>query len=259
MIGYLRTIRELIKRDLYLFWKDFHGCFLDSVICLATTVCIFSYFLPHYGLDNNYGPFILVGAIASFGLFNAVGKLSLLLADIEGDRTILFTLHLPLPASLVFSYIALSWGLQAFITGALLFPLGKLFLWHQFDITRICYIELVLIFIASHLFFGFFALWIASVLKKMNNLVHLFVRIVNPMYMFGCYFYSWHSVYALSPWIGIAHLLNPMMFVMEGMRHAALGDLQTIPFGYAILGLVFFTALCAWDAIRRLKKRLDCV
>ncbi len=256
---YASTIYALLARDFRVFKESFVGKFIDTCIMLSTTVIIFSYFLPSYGLTPGYGAFVLVGVIGSFGFFDVVGKVAEFVADLIGDRTISYTISLPLPSWLVFFYVGLSWALYSAIIGALLFPLGKLLLFSQFDLTKIHLGKFVLIYAVSNLFFGFFALWLASLLQKMSSLSHVAIRIINPMFMFGGYLYSWQSVYAMSPLGGYLSLLNPLIYVMEGMRAAILGQEGYLSFWVSFIVLTGFTLVFAMHAIVRLKKRLDCV
>src|SRR6185295_9916165 len=131
---------------------------------------VFGYFMPQYGARADFGTFILVGAIAGYGFFEVIGKVGVLLSDLETDRTILHTLSLPLPAAWVFSSIAISWAIRSLINSVLLFPVGKLLLWTQFDLGKIAYFDLLLMLLISNLFFGFFALWLTSMFKKMSDL-----------------------------------------------------------------------------------------
>lgn len=257
--AYASTVFNLIVRDLRVFKMEFWGKFIDTCIMLSTTVVIFSYFLPSYGLRPDFGPFLLIGVIAGFGFFDVVGKVATMTADLAGDKLILYTVSLPIPAWLVFVYVGLSWSLHSSIICLLLFPLGKLLLFSQFDLTMINYPKLLLMFIMTNMFFGFFALWLASVCKKMSSLSHLFVRVINPMYMFGGYLYSWHAVYALSAIGGYLSLANPLIYTMEGMRAAILGQEGYLPFWFSFVALMLFTIAFAWNAISRLKKRLDCI
>jgi ABC-2 type transport system permease protein len=257
--AYASTVLNLILRDLRSFKVDFWGKFIDTCIMLSTTVIIFSYFLPSNGLRQDFGPFLLIGVIAGFGFFDVVGKVATMISDIEGDKTILYTISLPIPSWLVFFYQGLSWALYSSIMCFLLFPLGKILLFSQFDLTIINYPKLLLMFIMSNLFFGFFALWLSSISKNMSSLSHLFVRVINPLYMFGGYLYSWHAAYALTPIGGYINLANPLIYVMEGMRATTLGQEGYLPFWFSFGALMIFTSAFAWDAINRLKKRLDCV
>ncbi len=258
-IGYLAAVGHLIRRDLRLFKEEFLGKIIDTSVILFTTVLVFSYLLPSYGLKADYGAFFLIGLIASFGLFEMIGKVGVMIADLEGDRTILYTLTLPLPSRLVFAYIGVSWALISALIALMLFPIGKLILLSQFDLSQISLWRFFLIFSLSNLFFGFFALWLVSVLKNMRSISHLFVRVINPLYMFGCYYYSWATVWGISAKAGYLHLLNPVVYIMEGMRAATLGQAGYLPFWMSLTALALFTACMGWDAIRRLEKRLDCV
>lgn len=255
----IKTVYYLIQRDLRVFKEEFWGKLFDTSLLLFTTIVIFGYFLPAYGLKSDYGPFLLIGVIGGFGFFEVMGKVSTMIADLEGDRTILYTLTLPIPSWLVFLYFAISWAILSSIMSLLMFPLGKILLFSQFDLGKISLLKLPLIFVMSNLFFGVFALWLVAVLKRMSNLSHLFVRVINPMYSFGGWWYSWMAIYQLSPILGYLHLINPLLYVMEGMRAATLGQEGYLPFWLSLVALTFFTIGFGWDAIRRLQTRLDCV
>lgn len=257
-IEYSRTVQALIRRDLKIFFKEFWVNLLDTYILLFTTVAVFSYCLKFYGMSADYGPFILISAIARFGFFDVVGKVGLVIADLQGDRKILYLLTLPIPSSLVFIYMAGSWSLMAAIISLLQFPLGKLILYSSLDLGKFHLPKLLSMFLLSNLFFGFFGLWLASILRKTSNLSYIFTRILNPMYMLGAYLYSWKALYSVSPWAAYLNLLNPLVYVMEGMHGAALGEEGYLPFWLNALVLSMCTLGLGWDAVRRLKAKLDC-
>lgn len=258
-IDYTTTIYHLICRDLRVFKGEFWGKLIDTSLLLFTTIVIFGYFLPSYGLTSNYGPFLLVSLIAGFGFFEMMGRVSIMIADLEGDRTILYTLTLPIPSWAVFVYLAVSWAILSSLVSLLMFPIGKLLLFKEFTLIHMNLLQFPLIFMMSNLFFGFFALWLSAILKNMNSLSHLFVRIINPMYSFGGWWYSYYTIAKLSPELGYIHLINPLLYVTEGMRAAVLGQDGYLPFWMSLAMLTGFTLLFAWDGIRRLQRRLDCV
>lgn len=251
-------VSQLVLKDLLLFFRGFWNKFIDLIIMISLNVFVFSYFMP--GLAADYGTFILVGAIASFGFFQIAHKVGTLVADIDGDRTINSKLILPVNTWTIFCSQALAWALESSIINILLFPLGKILLFSRFNLSGIAYGRLFLMIITTNLFFGFFALWITSMLKGgMRSLTHLWVRFISPMYMLGCYFYSWETAYKLSPIIGYLSLLNPFVYVMEGTRSAVLGPQGLLPFWFSFGALALFTVVFAIHAISRLKRRLDCV
>jgi ABC-type polysaccharide/polyol phosphate export permease len=93
----------------------------------------------------------------------------------------------------------------------------------------------------------------------MSSVGHLFVRVVNPMFSFGGWVYTWKTAHQMSPAMGYLHLLNPLIYAMEGMRSAALGQEGFLPFWFSFGAISAITLVLGFDAIRRLKKRLDCV
>lgn len=255
----LKCFFELIRREMVVFSKVIVGKYIDSGIMLITGVLVFSYFMGEFGLSKNYGAFILVGSIASFGFFEVVNRVADLIQDLNGDRVICNFLILPLPSTLVFCSIAVGWAISSSLITIFLFPLGKLILFNRFDLSNMSLWRFFLMFFTFNIFYGFFALWIASLVKHMRDLGWLWCRIINPLYMFGCYFFLWSATYAMSPLIGYLHLLNPIVYVMEGARAAILGQEGYLPFYLCEGVLVFLIFIFGWHGIKRLKERLNCI
>jgi ABC-2 type transport system permease protein len=250
---------QLMRKDLRQFRRVYPEKFFDTCFLLFTNATVFGYFMPMLGVSSSYGPFIVVGAIASFGLFDIISHVGELIFDIEGDRTITFKLAMPVPASVVFAQLAIRWGLNSILLTTPLFLIGKLILWKTFDLTQINLWKLLIIFPTVSLFFGTFSLWLAGIIKKMINLSTLFLRFINPMFMFGGYFFTWQDSFALSPIIGYAILLDPMIYVMEGMRGACIGQEGYLPFWACFFALWGFIFVMGTHAISSLKKRLDTI
>ncbi len=250
---------QLMRKDLLQFRRVYAGKFFDTCFLFFTNVIVFAYFLPQFIAFSDYGPFILIGAIASFGLFDIIAQVSELIFDVEGDRAINFTLAMPAPSWVVFGQIALKWAANNFLLCIPLFLVGKLILWAQFDLWKINIPKLLLIYVTSCLFFGFFSLWLTSILRKVKSLSSLFLRFINPLFMFGGFFFTWQSTFELSPILGYVILINPMIYVMEGMRAAALGQEGYLPFWICVIVLWGFILTLGACALNILKKRLDCV
>jgi ABC-2 type transport system permease protein len=250
---------QLIKRDLTVFKRDFRTKCIDTVFLFFTNVMAFGYLLQQEGAHSGYAAFFVVGAIASFGFIEIVGKVGLLLADMDGDKTILHTLGMPMSSNMVFCYFAASWALTSMVLSAILFPIGKLLVFTEWNWHTISSWRVILIFISANLFFGTFAFWLSSMIKNMTNLNSLWLRYIAPMWMFGGYVYSWKSAFDLSPLVGYISLINPMIYVMEGMRAAALGQSGYLPFWLCLSMLWVFIILCMTHGAKRMRKKLDCI
>src|SRR5262245_33235088 len=128
----LHVLYQLLRRDLMIFRRSYWEKFIDMVIVFLVNVLIFSYFMSGQGIASSYGPFMLTSAIATFGLIEVVGKISLLLSDIEGERAITQLLLMPVRSGAIFIYTAFFWALSSILLSLLLFPVGKLALWTRF-------------------------------------------------------------------------------------------------------------------------------
>jgi len=250
---------SLLKRDLYIFRKQVFGKFIDAIFLVCTNIVIFSYFMPEMGMSTQYGPFLLVGAIGSFGFFNSIGKVTGMISDISGERMISYTMTLPLTSRAVLVYIATYWAINSALVSLMLFPIGKIILFTRFDLSKISFSSLLIIYPTVQLFFGFFSLWLVAVIKQLSAVSRIWIRVINPIFMFGSFFYTWQASYKLSPIIAYLSLANPMVYVMEGMRNACLGSEGYLPLSLCVSALWVFIIFCGMDAIRRLSKRLDCV
>lgn len=250
---------QLLKRDLAAFRHEYFSKLMDTFAVFLVNVVVFAYFMPLEGLSKNYGSFFAVGAIASYGLIEIVGKVAVFIADLDGNRAITQILIMPIRSPLIFAYIAIFWALTSGLLAIFLFPFAKLILFNKFGLEEVSYFKFIIMFITANMFFGFFALWLSSVTKGLDAINGLWARYINPMWMFGAFFYSWHSVYALNPVIAYVSLINPMVYVMEGMRAAVLGQEGYLPFWMCLAALWGFIVVCFTIAVPRLKKRLDCV
>ncbi|MCH9633252.1 MAG: hypothetical protein S4CHLAM6_16050 [Chlamydiae bacterium] len=250
---------QLIKRDMLVFKKVYLGKLLDVSLTFVFWVLVFGYFVPKMGAETNYGLFIMVGAIASFGIFDLIGQSGTMINDIQGNRTISYLLMLPISSRLVFCYAAISWSIQSFLLALPLYFVGKALFWSQFSLRNITWYQLGIVFITVNIFFGFFALWIVSVLHKVTDLSRIYFRFLNPLFIFGCYFYTWRVAYDLSPWIGYVSLIDPFCYIMEISRVALIGQSGYLPFWASFCALWAFIIIFGLHATKRLKRILDCL
>lgn len=255
----IRVFFQMLKKDLLTFRREYPGKAIDTCILFFTNLCVFSFFMSGVGIKESYAPFILVGSWASFGLFEVVGQAGILMSDIKGEKVISHKLTMPISSKGLFSYIAIYWGLTSLLLTIPLIFLGKLILFDRFDLTKINYFQFIPMMILTNMFYGFFSLWMSGILKGINSLTSLYLRFINPIFMFGAYFYSWKDAYDLSPIVAYITLINPMVYIMEGMRASALGGDNFLPFWIDFPVIIVFILGLFWHGSRRLKKELDCL
>ena len=254
----LKTFCALVHRDMAVFWPNWKGRFINSLIWSGLMLLVFEYIMPHMGLKGT-GPFMAASAIASLGFFDVAENTIKFIADLEGNRSISYYLTLPVSQSMVFARLAVSNAIQAMSLSIFLLPIYKLILWNSFSFVHFSILKFLLIFIVNNIFFGFFSLYLASVVESMEKVNNMWVRIIYPLWWLGCFQFSWVTLNSAVPLISKLSLLNPMTYVMEGIRGAILGQADFLNFWYCLPALIIFTILIGWVGIRKLKQRLDCL
>ena len=122
---------NIIRKELYLFRKEFINSIIDLAFEIFTWVIVFGYLMTNSGLNNHYGSFILIGAIAVFSFFGIIWKSMSISQDISDNKFSNFII-LPIPTSLVFISIAISWAIGGIILSICLLPIGQLILLSKF-------------------------------------------------------------------------------------------------------------------------------
>jgi ABC-2 type transport system permease protein len=82
----------------------------------------------------------------------------------------------------------------------------------------------------------------------------MFSVILAPMIMFGCTYYPWVGLERV-PGIKYIVLINPLVYVSEGMRAALTPAVPHMPIGAMLAALVAISVLFLWLGIRAFDRR----
>jgi len=257
--SYSKTILALILRDIFIFKANFLNNVIDIIIATSAQIIVFIYILPYFGLQADFGTFMLGGFVASSTFWQLYSFSAPLIADISGERKVSYELMLPIPAWLVFFRMMLSFMVQTISTTIFIIPLGKIFLRDQFNLAHISIVKTAIMFIMGSLFVASFGIIIVSVVHHMSQISRVWTRFLSPLWMLGGYNFSWLSMYNMIPNIAYFALLNPMIYVHEGFRAALLGQTGFIEVWICVPILIIFSLLFSWVGICKIKKRLDCI
>lgn len=258
-VSYFEVCKNLVFADLLVFKQVFFGKLIDVTIWVVLTIVVMSYIMPYFGLSNNFGVFQLGGIIASAALFELYGNVIELVSDFEGNRIINYNLTLPIPSWLTLISKAAYYFIIYCIFSFLMIPIGKIVLWNQFDLTQISYFKFLLIMIVQNIFYACFVLWTSSLIHSMSQMGNVWSRYIFPMWFMGGFQFSWLALYKIIPALAIINLLNPMIYITEGVRITFLGQAEYINFWICLGAIAFFSVICLLLGMRNLKKRLDFV
>ncbi len=257
--SYFNVCKNLIISDLLIFKQTFLDKFIDISIWIILTIFVTGYIMPYFGLADNFGIFQLGGVIAAVGLFEVYVSAVDLVADLQADRVVDYTLTLPIPSWLA---IVSKAGYYFFVYLALtisVLPLGKILLYNQLDLTQINYAKLLLAIIFQSAFYACFVIWAASVIDDLARLGSVWSRFIFPMWFMGGFQFSWTSLYHVIPMIAWIDLINPMIYITESTRVAISGQAEYLNFWLCLLAIAFFSTAFLLVGLINLKKRLDFV
>ena len=232
---------------------------IDANIWMIGYAGISAYFFPKLGMDPSYGSFMAVTSIATCGFFEVWAAATSFIGDLCGNKTISYPLTLPIPSWLIFVKNALVYGCWCMAITIVILPLGKLLLWNKLDLTNFSPIKFIVMFFFSNLFLGFFAVFIASLVKNLYNVGTIWMRIIFPLWILGCSHFTWQTMHQVSPTLAYINFANPLMYPMEGIRSTVLGQQGSLPFLFCLAMICLSSIIFCFIGIARMKKRLDFV
>jgi len=259
MTSQLTCFWALVNYEWVVFKKNFIHTIIDLLFGIVTNIIVFAYIFPTFMKEKEYGIFIFVALMPLFAFFDAANKAVMFIFDLQGPKTYSYKLLLPISSTGVFLSTIVGWALLSFLMTIILYPVGAVMLWKKFNILDILNFKFFFIYILISLFYGTFGFWLASLIKKMQRVTIVWLRVVNPLFMIGCYFYTWHAVYEASKPFAYLHLINPLVYIMEGVRAASMGQTGFINYWVCVSMLIFFIVSLSYWGMKRLKSRLDCL
>jgi ABC-type polysaccharide/polyol phosphate export permease len=176
--------------------------------------------------------------------------------DLQSDRYIDYQITL-LDPRLVLVERVISAAIFGFLVALPFYPSAKLILQGNMDTSATSWPSLLLILALSALVCSSFNVFIACFLTKTSQLSHLWPRCNEPLLMLGGFWVPWFVVWQFSPMLGKLALLNPLLYVTDGVRQAILGGDQFLSIRVASTGLLVFSLIFVALACCFFKRRVD--
>jgi len=257
--SYLKVFWELLKTDFYVYRQSMVDWVINTIIWASCTIISFAYIFPIAGMTKDFAVFVAVGTVISCIYWDIWSTSYTFIADLEGERTIDYSLTLPLPNYLVLTKYIVSYAIKGGLPALITLPLAKLFLWNSMSFHNFSILKFTIIFLLSAIFMGSFSLFITSRISRMTQIENIGLRFLFPIWFFGGSNYSWKMIEGVAPTMAKINLINPLIYPMEGIRVAVLGQPGYINFFVCVLMTIFFTILFGFMGINKLKNRLDFV
>jgi ABC-2 type transport system permease protein len=111
-----------------------------------------------------------------------------------------------------------------------------------------------LVLVMASLLAGSLGLAIGSIVSP-RHIGLVFSIIVVPITFLGCVYYPWAGLKQI-PWLKVAVLFNPIVYISEGLRAAVTPDVEHMPVWAILLALAFFLVVLGRFGVRGFLRRV---
>ncbi|MQY09810.1 ABC transporter permease [Actinomadura macrotermitis] len=266
-----RTFLAMMAREVRVMRKNFVSTFARVIIQPVLFVFVFAYVLPKIGPGGAsfagqaggraggpaFSTILVPGLIASSVVMQGMMAVVFpLMMELSWQRSITDRALAPLPVPLLAIQKIVAAALQALIGGLLVLP--AVLLIHADGQAPRVHIDdwplFVLVMIMGSLLSAAGGLLLGTLMDP-QKMQMLFALVLLPMSMLGCVYYPWAALEHVR-WLQITVLVNPMVYVSEGLRAALTPQVGHMSFWAYGPVLVIGTAVLTWFATRTFTRRV---
>jgi ABC-2 type transport system permease protein len=266
LIQYGRAFAGLFLRDLHVLRRELLPFVIRVCMNPLLFLFVFTFIMPHMsggaGLNPtaamagmNFSTVLLPGLMAVAIMFSGIAAVALPLAQEFGiTREIDDRVMCPLPvAAVAIEKICFS-AVQSIIAAVVVFPLA----YYIPSTPVVAHVSswpfLLIVLVLASLTSGALGLTIGTSVKP-QQIGLIFGVVVMPITFLGCVYYPWAALSRLH-WLQLGVLVNPIVYMSEGLRSALTPELPHMPHPMILTMLTFFLALLTWLGIRGFLRRV---
>lgn len=261
-LSYSRVIFALLSRDVAVLRKNL-GFFIIRVIMQPLLfVFVFTYVFPKIGQGvGGNGPkaaefstLLVAGVVGISIIFQAIQAVALPLVQEFGytkeieDRALA-----PIPIWGLAVQKIISGAIQALLASIVVFPI-VLFIPATPVHLHFDWPVLLTIVPLAAILSGTLGLTIGTLIPP-TQVPLIFAIIVLPITFLGAVYYPWAALTPIE-WLKIGVLINPLVYINEGLRAALTQGVPHMGLGYVYLALIGFTLVLGFVSIKGLSKRI---
>jgi ABC-2 type transport system permease protein len=236
----------MLRRDMRVARRELPFFLLRTTLQPLMLMTVFGYLLPKLGMmQANYTTTLLPGVLALSIALSAVQSIALpMVAQFGFSRDIEDRLLAPIPVHLVAAELVVAATLQGILSGLVVLPAGRLIMGPIPGLEIANIVQVLAVTTIGAAAFSALGLFLGCAIQP-QQIGLLFSTIVGPMIFFGCTYYPWAALSKV-PALQYAVLVNPLVYVAEGMRGALTPgvphmDPLVVAGALAVLLVVFWT------------------
>jgi ABC-2 type transport system permease protein len=259
-----------MAREFRVLGRNAPSTFIRAVMQPLLFAFVFAYVLPKIGSgfsagagagagagSVNFSTILVPGLMGSMFLMQGMfGTTMPLVMEFSWQRTIEDRALAPVPIRVLAIQKITAGAIQAFIGAAIVFPV--VYWVHapgqgpHIHVTN--WFLLAVVMVAASALTASLGLWLGTVVDP-RKMQMVFAVILLPLTMLGCVYYPWSALHVIR-WLQIVVLINPMVYMTEGLRAALTPSLGHMPLWAILVALIGGTVVFGSLAIRTFTNRV---
>ena len=263
-----KTFAAMMAREFRVLGRNAPSTFIRAVMQPLLFAFVFAYVLPKIGSgfsagagagggSVNFSTILVPGLMGSMFLMQGMfGTTMPLVMEFSWQRTIEDRALAPVPIRVLAIQKITAGAIQAFIGAAIVFPV--VYWVHapgqgpHIHVTN--WFLLAVVMVAASALTASLGLWLGTVVDP-RKIQMVFAVILLPLTMLGCVYYPWSALHVIR-WLQIAVLVNPMVYMTEGLRAALTPNLGHMPLWAILVALIGGTVVFGSLAVRTFHNRV---
>ena len=266
---YARAFCGMLLRDLHVLRREMIPFVIRVCMNPLLFLFVFTYVLPHMsgaaamnptahmaeGTGANFSTVLLPGLMAVGIMFSGIAAVALPLAvDFGSTREIDDRVMCPLPHAFVAIEKVVFSAMQSAVAACIVFPLAYYIPSTPVSVHVTSWPYLIAVVNLASLTAGALGLAIGTAVKP-QQIGLIFSVIVIPITFLGCVYYPWAALVHLR-WLQILVLINPIVYMTEGLRASLTPALPHMNPAAILLMLVVFLAGLTAVGVRGFRRRI---
>jgi ABC-2 type transport system permease protein len=265
---YTRAFLGLMLRDTRVLSRELMPFLIRVAMNPLLFLFVFTYVMPHMSSGANptatmaaaggaggFGTVLLPGLMAVAIMFSGIAAVALPLSTEFGiTREIDDRVMCPVPIGAVAIEKIVFSAIQSIIAAALVFPLA----YYIPSTPVLAHVSswpfLIAVLVLASLVAGALGLTIGTAVQP-KQIGLIFGVVVVPITFLGCVYYPWAALTHIR-WLQIVVLVNPIVYMSEGLRAALTPSLGHMPEFFILLGLTLFLVLLTRQGMKGFARRV---
>ena len=263
---YVHAFGGMILRDARVIVREIFPFLTRTIMNPFLFTFVFTYVFPKIGQGFNipkaaggppisFATILVPGLVAVAMVFQGISAVALPLVNEFGrTREIEDRVMAPVPVAFVGIEKIVFGALQAILAAVIVFPFVIIIPSTPVSIHVSNWPLLIGMIVLASLVSGALGLVIGTTFKP-QQIPLIFSIIVIPVTFLGCVYYPWARLASIK-WLQIFVLINPLVYMSEGLRSALTPELQHMPLVAFTLALVAALVVLSYAGLRAFVKRV---